>query len=152
MTGRCSGVLGTVCACYPTCKEQRESDNIPQLPSKAPCSPGGVSLMKCTDTGSICSQPCGPVHQGTGSEPCSPCWKDGCCSQWPRHSYKAAKPDWALCLQGNSKQWMDGAPLCSPLLLLPPTAPPSLSFLLLFFVRTNVIWLVTPVFSNAVYG
>lgn len=141
--GRCSGVLGAVCASYPTSKGQRESDKIPQLSWEAPGNPW-QSVPNGVHRHRQCPCTASSEHQGTGSEPCPPRWNDGCCSQHSWHFHKAAKPGWVLCLQGNSGQGMNGALLCSPLLPLPPTAPPSPSFLLLFFfVRMNVIcpWL-----------
>lgn len=57
MIGRCSGVLGTVCASYPTSKEQRESENIPQLSWKGTgCLEWRHSRHPCTAS-SVASAP-----------------------------------------------------------------------------------------------
>lgn len=141
------GALGTICASYPTCKEQRELDNILQLSWKVPCSPGKVSLKECTDTVSMHSQ----------------CTRSRVRALWSLVKgwmlLLTLLTLWQSCKTGlalvSARKFQAGNEWGFLVFSFAPSSsnnPLSPSFLLLFFfVRMNVIWLVTPILSNDAY-
>lgn len=134
MIGRCSGVLGTVCASYPTSKEQRESENIPQLSWK------GTGCPEWRHKHRQHSQLCGQGTRERGQSPLPAAERMDAALNTLQH-ISTVLHNQALCLQGNSRQGMNAA-----LVFFAPSSSssPTLLFLLVALLlcenECNLSW------------